>query len=280
MTATGKGKIAFKVLVAIHNLTNVPQEMTTQPADTTFLVALRLVTHSRGSVAVLDVASTTAQDVAQPFYAKDVVDRNGLFTVAFTKAVRDWHVVVPAENSAGKIDILLDVAERRGGKDGVRRSLSQQRHSINLADVLERKIITHIVGTPCGQLGISFTVSPTDKQGYRDRLKAFVERHNPDNAGHIEDVVEKAPEIASFTRVFKKYRVVDYRARVQDFFQMYGPEYLSHIDETLEQWKDREEEFIRSLVLDNGPEPRDIPVRQRLEAHANVLGGARPCPGH
>src|SRR5687768_11863972 len=108
MAASGKGKLSFRALVTIHSLTGVPPEMAMQPQDVTFLVALRLVTHAR-TVALLDVASSQTPDVAQPFHAKDIAEVNGLKSVSFTKAIRDWLVLVPQENADGKVDVLLDV---------------------------------------------------------------------------------------------------------------------------------------------------------------------------
>lgn len=267
MTSSGKEKLSFKTLVSLHNIVNIPNAATS--AKCKFVVALQLV-RAVGNIPVVDVASTECPDVSctlQPdrfFYKNDVLQ-------ATSEAAQEWTVVVPATNRLGNVDVVVTVAEVRSK---TKRQLCKQKVALSLQTVLDRKLVTEVVGLSFGQVGISFAVAPSDRQGYRKRLVTFVERRNPASVSHIDDVVARVDEISSFTRVFKKYKVVDYRVRVRDFFEMYGPEFMDAVDANLAEWKDREEEFVRSLVLDNGPEPSQIDPRRRLMAfsEAHSLG--------
>lgn len=134
--------------------------------------------------------------------------------------------------------------------------------------VTERKLRTFIVGTSFGHVGISVAVAPSDTAGYRQRLEQFLQLHNPSSLSKVANVVASIGEVEAFTTVYKKYRVVDYPARVTRFFRTYGPEYLDQVDTILKDWEKREEELIRTLILDNGPELCDIELLPRLQAFA------------
>ena len=117
-----------------------------------------------------------------------------------------------------------------------------------------------------GQVGVSFAVAPSDVSGYSRRFEDFLRKYNPKGLSLVPDVVRNHPEIETFTKMYKRFNVVDYPARVRAFFELYGPDYVPRVPDILAEWENREEELMRSLILDNGPELAHVDFNRRLMA--------------
>lgn len=82
----------------------------------------------------------------------------------------------------------------------------------------------------------------------------------------MDNVVKQVSELATFTKLFKKYKLVDYDERAKQFYEVYGRQHLDDLPAALKQWEGKEEMFLQSLVLENGPEPADLDLKRRLIA--------------
>ncbi|KEG09435.1 hypothetical protein DQ04_05231050, partial [Trypanosoma grayi] len=297
----------WKILVRLHSVVNIPKDVcvgnsssSTRHGDTRVFSVIARAVASEGALlpdcAEMHAEFTTHDIVRTPAPTATVADgKNDLLEVKLdgrgersAAATAEWRIQTPT------LQILLLVKERWGSvttptttieaeaptTTGVRvAGACAQNLVCDVADVVQRrKLVTHIVGTEMGQIGISFAVAPSDKAGYEQRLTEFLSRHNPSSLHLIESVVRGIPEVDTFTKLYRKYGVVDYERRVTDFFRVYGREHADQIPTLLQQWENREEELMHNLVLDNGPEPDAIDTVARLEAFVKTYGITTATP--
>ncbi|AYU76063.1 hypothetical protein, conserved [Leishmania donovani] len=271
----------WPILVTIHNLVNVPLSAC-ENGLRSFVVEAHMV---------LRVSAYSAPVATATFTTDDVVSTTpNLFEVRFDDAARCtsdgdgggpkvWRCAVP------ELEVVVVVREitrsirgssspyrpgRRadGDLDGTRVVGTSAPLPLNAKDIVEvHKLTTRIVGTEMGQVGLSFTVDPGDKAGYRHRLESFLRAYNPQGLRLVPNVVEVVSELDTFTKLYRRYSIQNYEERLASFFDVYGPQYKSEIPSLLRQWEGREEELMRNLVLDNGPEVTTIDQHQRLTAY-------------
>lgn len=162
---------------------------------------------------------------------------------------------------------------------------------VAVREVVERrKLSTLLIPTPLGRVGLSFEVtSPQEEEeeaapgsvnptasphSYRGRLVRFLSAHHPKGLSLVDDVIKsKVPELTAFTRLYRVFGVCDYADRLRRFAKLYGlpplaSSFLASEGGTMpDQWKDREEEYMREVVLRYGPEGRDIDAALRWAAY-------------
>jgi tetratricopeptide (TPR) repeat protein len=251
-----------KVVASLHNIVNIPGEAKLSRDAGPFTVKLT------GS-------SPAYAPLSHKFRASDILETDDArFEIKFNEVAVEWDMPYDLNLEIGvQVEVLEDPNRSLGkgtsstvGQGTVSETLFPLR--VSLKDVLERKLVTRIIGTPFGQIVVSLRPSPNDIEGYTYRLDAFLRHHNPESLPKMGRVVKEVTELATFTKLFKKYGVVNYKARAIAFYTMYGPEHLSALGQALDEWSGKEELFLQSLILDNGPEPCDIDLRKRLLAFA------------
>ncbi|RNF21904.1 poly [ADP-ribose] polymerase [Trypanosoma conorhini] len=264
----------WKVLVRLHNVVNIPRDVCAgaEVDDArVFSVVARAV--SGGGVLLTDcpelLAEFTARDIAQTS-ARDVLEVK--LDARGERCAAEW------STPATTLGLVLLVQERQPTSVRVV-GASAANLVVDVADVVQRrKLVTHVVGTAMGQVGVSLAVAPSDIAGYQRRLTEFLTQHNPGGLQLVDGVVRSIPEVDTFTKLYKKYGLVDYERRVQDFFRVYGREHAAQVPSLLREWGNHEEELLHSLVLDNGPEPDTIDLQTRLAAFlkAHNVNAATP----
>ena len=148
--------------------------------------------------------------------------------------------------------------------------LASSTFAVNLVRLVsEDKVQGFLVGTIAGQVGISLCVSPRDEEGFRNRLVEFFHKNSPASVQHVETIRRKISEVEVFTRLRKKFNLVHYDKRLADFLNLYALGDETMLKTTLENWNMLEEELMKKLVLENGPEGQNIPRGLRLFAFCN-----------
>ncbi|KAG5485870.1 hypothetical protein CUR178_07463 [Leishmania enriettii] len=271
----------WPILVTIHNVVNVPRSAC-ENGPRSFVVEAHMVLRVSADSAPVATATFTTDDVVSttPDLLEvrlddatrciDEGDEGG--RKVWQCAVPELEVVVMVKEIArgmrGSSPFLPDRRAGGGDLDGTRVVGTAAPLRLNAKEIVEvDKLTTRIVGTEMGQVGLSFTVDPGDKAGYRQRLESFLRTHNPQGLRLVPSVVEAVSELDTFTKLYRRYSIQNYEERLASFFEVYGPQYKSEIPALLRQWEGREEELMRNLVLDNGPEVTTIDQHQRLTAY-------------
>lgn len=254
----------FRVLVQLHNIANLPKELAVGSTKVFSVVVTYNNAISSGA---------TAPEVTSTFNTTTDVTVNDRLE-AKLEGKAEWTSPNPS------FEVIVTIYENNveGGGYGSTSSVNptsgtvvaiSQPTLINARDVIEvKKISTRIIGTSMGQVGISFSVSPNDVDGYTRRLEQLLLKYNPQGAALVPQVVKAHGEVEAFTKVFKKYGLVDYNRRFQEYFELYGRDFLPQVPTILSEWENREEELMRNLILDNGPELSDVDIKKRLVAFA------------
>ncbi|ESS62970.1 hypothetical protein TCDM_09282 [Trypanosoma cruzi Dm28c] len=255
----------WKVLVQLHNVVNIPCDVCSNDEcddARVFSVVARAVS-SNGTLL------TECPEVIAEFTTRDIVQASAADPLEVKldgRGERGAAVSAEWSTNAPTIGLMLLVKERQPTCERVIGSC-EKNLVIDVSDVVQRrKIVTHIVGTEMGRVGVSLTVAPSDTAGYRRRLTEFLSQYNPGGLHLVDSVVRGIPEVETFTKLYRKYALVDYERRVRDFFRVYGREHAVQVPLLLKEWENREEELMHNLVLDNGPEPDNIDAETRLEA--------------
>ncbi|CUG35586.1 unnamed protein product [Bodo saltans] len=244
---------------------HVPKEVAALSAPgLKFRVALNAV---GGDGAVTMQLSKTCPEVSSTFEPRDMTMlQPDHYEVKLDTTSGSGRASMEWTSSTPTIDVLVTVKEEMGS-DGAKTLAVANPLTVDLNDIIERrKMRTLIIASSMGQVGISISVAPSDTAGYRRRLEAFLSTYNAPALAQVGKVVSGVSEIDSFTKVFKKYNIVDYSKRVKKFFSTYGPDHMKDADAMLQQWANREEELMRHLILDNGPELSDVDLKLRLTA--------------
>lgn len=248
----------WRVLVTLHNLVSIPYTACEDPLRE-FTVEAKQVNTGGGSGLPLH------KNPISTFTAGEVTESTPhVFEVRLDKPQRRHGSGADRQVwrcSKDVVDIVVEVRE------GDRLVGSSTTFRVNVRKLVEDvKLMTRIVGTEMGQVGLSFSVDPSDTAGYRARLESFLRLYNPRGLHLVQSVVDVVPEIDTFTKLYGKYGQRDYDKRLKEFFTIYGPEYSRDIPSLRKLWENREEELMRNLILDNGPELCDVDVNQRLTA--------------
>ena len=281
------------ITATLHGISGLPEAVRKLPSNLVLEIKVRAITATCAadppdgpSVAF----AVTCPDLhARVRGADDLHDKNGVLHAALDHHA-DWSASIttplpPAPlpltfNPSVTVDYAVDVSEVHL-TTGAARVVDSRQRKVSFAMVHRRKIVTEIVGTSAGQVGISFSVSAQDANGYRRRLVIFATESSPDSLKMVDSILSRTSEIMTFTRIFKKFGTINYPKRVTEFFELYGPEHLDVLKQVLDEWKDREEDLMRTLVLDNGPEPRSIEPKLRaqafFQAHPNA-GQSKELP--
>lgn len=255
----------YTVQVNLHTIMHVPKEVAALSAPgLKFRVALNAV---GGDGAVTMQLSKTCPEVSSTFEPRDMTMlQPDHYEVKLDTTSGSGRASMEWTSSTPTIDVLVTVKEEMGS-DGAKTLAVANPLTVDLNDIIERrKMRTLIIASSMGQVGISISVAPSDTAGYRRRLEAFLSTYNAPALAQVGKVVSGVSEIDSFTKVFKKYNIVDYSKRVKKFFSTYGPDHMKDADAMLQQWANREEELMRHLILDNGPELSDVDLKLRLTA--------------
>ncbi|ORC84869.1 uncharacterized protein TM35_000361020 [Trypanosoma theileri] len=275
----------LKVLVRLHNLVNIPRDIGVNTASESnndprvFSVILRAVARDgtliancaevRGEFTVRDIVRSATDD-----FLEVKLDVRGEQRGAAASA--EWTV------NTSTLELLLIVKEQH--PSGVRVvGTCPENLLVNVDDIVQKqKLVTHVLGTEMGQIGLSLAVAPSDVAGYQQRLVEFLSEHNPGGLRFVESVVCSIAEIDTFTKLYRKYHIVDYEQRIMDFFRLYGREHANRVPTLLREWENHEEELMHNLVLDNGPEPHNLNTALRLEAFlkAHNVTSATPEVAH
>ncbi|GET85895.1 hypothetical protein, conserved [Leishmania tarentolae] len=272
---------SWPILVTIHNLVNVPVSACGNGLRS-FVVEAHMVLRVSACSAPVATATFTTDNVVSTTpdlfevrfddAAQCTDDRDGVGPKVWRCAVPELEVVVVVREITRSI--RGSSSPYRPGRradsdlDGTRVVGTSAPLPLNAKDVVEvHKLTTRIVGTEMGQVGLSFTVDPGDKAGYRHRLESFLRTYNPQGLRLVPSVVEVVSELDTFTKLYRRYSIQNYEGRLASFFDVYGPQYKSEIPSLLRQWEGREEELMRNLILDNGPEVTTIDQHQRLTAY-------------
>lgn len=258
---------SWPVLVTIHNVGRVPKEVATlSKPGLRFRVSVSVVGADTSSTAQL---ARACPEVSSTFEPKDV------------QLIQDSHYEVKLDGTSGSgrgslewasprpvVDVIVSVKEE-DASDSSKTIAAATAFPVDLSEIIEkRKLRTLVIGTSMGQVGISIAVAPSDTAGYRRRLEAFLNEHNKAGLKLLSNVVAQVSEVDTFTKVNKKYNLVDYSKRVKRFFSTYGGDQMHQWETVLKQWENKEEELMRNLILDNGPELCDVDLKQRLTAFA------------
>ncbi|RNF03647.1 poly [ADP-ribose] polymerase [Trypanosoma rangeli] len=264
----------WKVLVRLHNIVNIPRDVCAEDGfddARVFFVVARAV--SGGGIFFTNCPEVTAK-----FTTRDIARTSAGDVLEVKFDGRDERCAAEWSTSAPTLELILLVREQL--QNSVRVVGSNATNLvINIADVVQRrKLVTHLVGTGMGQVGVSLAVTPSDIAGYRRRLTEFLAQYNPGGLQLVDGVVRSIPEVDTFTKLYRKYGLIDYERRIRDFFRVYGREHATRIPSLLQEWENREEELLHSLVIDNGPEPDTIDTETRLAAFlkAHNLSAATP----
>lgn len=252
---------SWRILVSLHNLVNIPPAACERP-DRRFTVVARQIYTGATSGRLEQSSNPTVT-----FAASEVTESApGAFEIRLDTA-RTAGGVCAWRSLDDVIDVVVEVSESQ------RVVGSSTTFQVPVRRLVEdTKLITRIIGTEMGQVGLSLSVDPTDRAGYKARLEKFLRRHNPSGLRLVHNVVDVVPEVDTFTKLYRKYGLRHYETRLRAFFAVYGPEYAADIPALLAQWENREEELMRNLALDNGPEPADVDKDQRLTAYLTQYG--------
>lgn len=252
----------YTVQVNLHTIAHVPKEVA---ALTTPGLKFRVAVNAVGGDGVVTMQlSKTCPEVSSTFEPRDIQPEH--FEVKLDATSGSGRASLEWTSSTPTIDLLVAVKEEMGS-DGAKTLSVANPVTVDLHDIIERrKLRTMIIGCSMGQVGISISVAPSDTAGYRRRLEAFLTKYNPEGLSAVAKVLSTVSEVDAFTTVHKKYGIVNYSQRVRKFFATYGPDFMGQCDEMLQQWAKREEELMRNLILDNGPELCDVDLKLRLTA--------------
>jgi tetratricopeptide (TPR) repeat protein len=260
----------WRMLVTIHSIFNVPKTAMAVKGRATFRVSCTCVGSEGKAQGSVVPEVTTSFEPSDIVVATDVTEVKLDGTSGSGRGSLEWTIA----GGGNTCDIVVSIREESAG--GVKTIATSQALTIDVKQLVEvRKLTTRVIGTTFGHVGVSFAVAPSDSAGYRRRLEAFLQKHNPQGLEHVSRVVSTMSELDTFTKTYRKYNIVNYEQRVRDFFEVYGPDHISEIDSIMKQWVNREEELMRNLVIDNGPELEDVDPRLRLGAFVrqyNVSG--------
>ncbi|CAD2220101.1 hypothetical protein ADEAN_000761600 [Angomonas deanei] len=268
----------WKVQVTLHNIVNIPSAACTG-GEKAFVVEL----HLQNALA----HSLRAPTASVMFTSSEVTENTpGLFEKRLDGEGQSdanpqvWTCTAPLlEITATVKELLVPPTSRRITESDLRVVGTSAPFSVSVKEITEEtKLKTIVLGCEMGQIGVSLSVDPSDKDGYRRRLRDFLTRHNPKGLRLLESVVESVPELDTFTKLFRKYKIKNYEERLANFFKVYGPEHVGQIQPLLQQWEGREEELMRNMILDNGPELCDVDPRARLDAFLGAHQLARSDP--
>ncbi|KPI87621.1 hypothetical protein ABL78_3278 [Leptomonas seymouri] len=271
---------SWSVLVTIHNLLNIPLSAC-EDGPRTFAVEAHMLHRASAYSAPVVAAIFTTDDVVctTPNLFEVRLDEVAENTSGNGGGPKVWRCALP------EMEVVVLVKEIVGGftkpyrpraredddtftVDGTRVVGSSAPVALNVKDIVEvDKLTTRVVGTEMGQVGLSFTVDPGDKAGYRHRLEDFLRRYNPQGLRLLPNVVEVVSELDTFTKLYRRYKIRNYEERLTTFFDVYGAQFKKEIPSLLRQWEGREEELMRNLILDNGPELSTVEPHQRLTAY-------------
>ena len=178
----------------------------------------------------------------------------------------------PISLTRGKCVFRLTLAHlfvsRRTGEEKAE-PLAMVDFAFSLKALLHEKARSFLLGTICGQVGLSFSVGAGDVDGYASRLEAFAGQYCPAIKPKISQIVQSATELQCFSKLYTKFGLVDFAERLEYFFYLYrlGDDAAAHA--TLEKWAGNEILLLSKLVVEHGPEPRDIPRALRARAFAD-----------
>ena len=276
---------SWSVLVTIHNLVNIPISAC-ENVPRTFAVEAHMLHRASAYSAPVAAAIFTTDDVVSttPNLFEVRLDElagntpgNGGGPKVWRCALPEMEAVVMVKEIMGTFTAPYRPRARDDGDggtftvDGTRVVGSSAPVALNVKDVVEvDKLTTRIMGTEMGQVGLSFAVDPGDKAGYRRRLEDFLRVHNPQGLRLVPNVVEAVTELDTFTKLYRRYKIRNYEERLAAFFDVYGAQFKREIPSLLRQWEGREEELMRNLILDNGPELSTVEPHQRLTAYLAV----------
>lgn len=266
---------SWSLLVTLHNLVNIPVSVLDN-GPRTFVVEVHLQHHVSAYSAPAPTAVFSTNDIvsATPGLLEARLDEGA----NLRECAKVWRCSLPEMEAVVQVKEMLTgdsgFGSHRGdlpNPDDLRLVGSSTPLHLSGKDIVEvQKMSTFIIGTEMGQVGVSFSVDPEDVAGYRHRLETFLRKHNPQGLRLVPSVVDAVPEVDTFTKLFRKYNVRDYEKRLQRFFGVYGPQYTSEIPSLLAQWENREEELMRNLILDNGPEVDSVSQQARLTAYLTL----------
>jgi tetratricopeptide (TPR) repeat protein len=272
---------SWSVLVTIHNLVNIPLSAC-ENGPRTFAVEAHMLHRASAYSAPVAAAIFTTDDVVSttPNLFEVRLDEVAENNVVNGGGPKVWRCALP------EMEAVVMVKEIVGGYtkpyrprahedddgtftvDGTRVVGSSAPVAVNVKQVVEvEKLATRVVGTEMGQVGLSFAVDPDDRIGYRRRLEDFLRAHNPQGLRLVPNVVEVVSELDTFTKLYRRYKTRNYEKRLAAFFDVYGAQFKREIPSLLHQWEGREEELMRNLILDNGPELTTVEPHQRLTAY-------------
>ncbi|KPA83619.1 hypothetical protein ABB37_01892 [Leptomonas pyrrhocoris] len=283
---------SWSVLVTLHNLVNIPLSAC-ENGPRTFAVEAHMLHRASAYSAPVAAAIFTTDDVActTPNLFEVRLDEVAGNTSGNGGGPKVWRCALP------QMEAVVMVKEIVGGftapyrprareddgtftADGTRIVGSSAPVALNVKDIVEvDKLTTRVVGTEMGQVGVSFAVDPGDKTGYRHRLENFLRVYNPQGLRLVPNVVEVVTELDTFTKLYRRYKIRNYDERLTAFFNVYGAQFRKEIPSLLRQWEGREEELLRNLILDNGPELSTVEPHQRLTAYLAAHQLDRKHPG-
>jgi hypothetical protein len=259
-----------RVEVVLFQATHLAPQIALQ-GDSTFAVQASLATENPG------VYGATAEPAFATFVPSDLVPsakEDGLASVRLATSA-DWTVTPQASNDQScTVSITVSVMERGPNVD---RTLATTQFTAHLADVVRRKVTTHIVQAPnVGRVAIALRVSPADTEGYQRRLTAFMQQHDKSLVASVGDISQRMGEVDAFSFGFNQYHVVDYRARAAAMLRLYSdkadPEAAAvqaatAVEAALLKWSGHEEDMMQHLVFDAmAPEPDAMDAADRVSA--------------
>ena len=260
LSSNGSGGGPWKVLVTIHSIFNVPKTVMPLKGKVSFRVSCSCTGPEAKAQGSSCPEVNTSFDPGDIVVATDITEVKLDGTSGSGRGSLEW--IVAGANLA---EVVISIKEESAA--GSKTISTSQPLTIDLKHLVEfRKLTTRVVGTTFGHVGVSFAVAPSDSAGYRRRLEAFLTQYNPAGLEHVARVVSTMSEIDTFTKTYRKYSVIDYEQRIREFFEVYGPDHIAEIPSIMKQWENREEELIRNLVIDNGPELDDVDPKLRLTA--------------
>jgi hypothetical protein len=203
----------------------------------------------------------------------DEADKESSRRLGVQTLLENCRATFPVSLNRKKCIFRLTVAHvyisRRTGEE-CSEPLSVVDFGFHLRTLLHEKTRPFLIGTPVGQVGLSFFVSESDTEGYRNRLTSFVEQHCPALKRRIPEIVQTATELECFGRLYRKFHVMDFVERVEYFFYLYRLGTEDEARAVLDKWVGNELALLGRLVVEHGPEPRDIPRSLRTRAFAEA----------
>ena len=145
------------------------------------------------------------------------------------------------------------------------------RFLVSLDSIFSSRTLTKFVGLSIGQISMTFSVVKGDVAAPM-RLKKFISLHKAKLEGvQAEAILQQCgqDEVLAFSALRKLVNPACFRKRAEKLVQLYQPDQANtnRIAEVIKEMEGREEDVLRTLAIELGPELCSIAPKHRLAAY-------------